>query len=250
MYKYKFPRPSVTVDCVLFGYDPEQATLDVLLIRRNGDPFKGQLALPGGFVEVGGEDDTMDSSHSDQGESLETAARRELEEETGAKLDYLEQLATFGEPNRDPRGRVISVAYYGLVRSKDLSVTAGSDASEAQWHSISKARAMKLAFDHNLILETAVKRVQSKTRYAPIGFNLMPTKFTIRELRQLYEALLFRELDRSNFSKKMLSVGILSPEGEREWGTKKVQLYRFNKKAYDSASSAGFNFEPRYMKGK
>lgn len=250
MYKYKYPKPSVTVDCVLFGYEPGRRSIDILLIKRKDDPFKGHWALPGGFVEVGKEDDTTESSHPDQGESLEDAVYRELKEETGAEIDFLEQLYTFGTPNRDPRGRVVSVAYWGLVRSKDHKVQADSDAAEAEWVQVDVALGpkYKLAFDHGKVLDMAVKRLQSKTRYAPIGFNLLPTKFSMLELQQLYEALLLRPIDKSNFRKKMLSAGILTQAGEREHGKTTIQTFKFNKRAYDKASSAGFNFEPKYKK--
>lgn len=242
-YEYEYPRPSVTVDCVLFGFDLERATLDILLIQRKDPPFKDSWALPGGFVEVG-KDETS------RGESLEDAAKRELEEETGAKVDYLEQLHTFGTPNRDPRGRVISVAYFAMVKTKDHVVAGNSDAKDARWFPITVAMEMNLAFDHNQILKMAVTRVQSKIRYAPIGFNLLPNKFTMAELQQLYEGLLLRELDRSNFRRKMTSAGVLIQVGERARSRTTVQTYKFDKTAYNEASSAGFSFEPRYVKGK
>jgi len=248
-YEYEYPRPSVTVDCVLFGFDLERATLDILLIQRKDPPFKDSWALPGGFVEVG----RAALNHpriKDQGESLEDAAKRELEEETGAKVDYLEQLHTFGTPDRDPRGRVISVAYFAMVKTKDHVVAGNSDAKDARWLPIAEAMEMSLAFDHNEILKMAVARVQAKIRYAPIGFNLLPNKFTMAELQQLYEGLLLRELDRSNFRRKMLDAGVLIQVGERAWGRTTVQTYKFDKSAYNEASSAGFSFEPRYVKGK
>jgi len=256
VYKYVYPKPSVTVDCVLFGYDPNNASIDVLLIQRNGDPYKGSWALPGGFVEVGKDDDfskvaraTEESGFEpDQGESLEDAARRELEEETGTKIDFLEQLYTFGTPGRDPRGRVISVAYYALVQSKDCTVKADSDADDARWFPVD--RTPSLAFDHADILEMAVKRLQSKVRYTPIGANLLPSKFSLLELQKLYESLLLRKLDKGNFRRKILSAGILTPAGTRQHGSKELLLYKFNMRAYNAASLAGFNFEPRYKKGE
>jgi len=250
MYRYKYPRPSVAVDLVTFGYDATQAEISVLLIKRKHDPFEGKWALPGGFVEVGTEDDFSGSKPSNYGESLEDAARRELKEETGAEPEYIEQLGTFGDPNRDPRGRVISVAYLSLVRSKDLTVKASSDAAEAVWWPLKSALRQKFAFDHNTILNQAVTRLHSKVRYAPIGFNLLPQKFTLHELQELYEALLLRQLDKSNFRRKVLSVGILAEAGQRVHGKQTVQLYRFDKRAYDKVSAAGFNFEPKFVKGK
>jgi 8-oxo-dGTP diphosphatase len=242
VYEYRHPRPSVTVDCVVFGFDPDKGpeALRVLLIRRKDNPFKGQLALPGGFVQV--------SDVRGQGESLEKAARRELEEETGVKLAYLEQLYTFGDPGRDPRGRVISVAYVALVRSSNYKATAGSDASEADWYNVSDLNDVgekKLAFDHALILRTALSRLQGKVRYAPIGFNLLPPTFTLAQLRHLYETLLGRPLDGPNFRKKVLATGVITgPTGTvRRRGSRPEALFRFDRHAYDKAVQDGFNFE-------
>jgi 8-oxo-dGTP diphosphatase len=241
-FTYDYPRPSVTVDCVVFGYDPTKSTLEVLLIERGGEPFRGQWALPGGFVNV---DDT-----NGQGESLEGAAKRELQEETGAQLSHMEQLYTFGTPGRDPRGRVISVAYLALVRSKDHLVQGSDDAAQAKWFPLDGALKMSLAFDHNEVLTTAMKRLHAKVRYAPIGFGLLPEHFSMYELRLFYEAILLRPLDPRNFQKKMLTLDILTPVGTRARGTVEVKLYRFNEAAYGKAELAGFNFDPRYKKAK
>lgn len=258
MPTYRYPRPSLTVDCVVFGIgNPGQMTkpeLQVLLIRRADEPFKACWALPGGFVNV--RDD------GDQGEDIEDAARRELEEETGIKVDYLEQLCTFGKPGRDPRGRVVSVAWMALVRTTDHVATAGSDAKEAHWFPLvdalpwgssnpsrtptSLARE-PLAFDHIEILQTATDRLRAKVRYAPIGFNLLPAKFTLTQLRELYEAILGRTLDKRNFSKRMLAMGILVESGVEDEKYKLLgpaaTLYKFDKRAYDRAVKGGFNFE-------
>lgn len=246
-YSYEYPRPSVTVDATLFGYS--SSGLSVLLIFRNDDPYKDCWALPGGFVEV--------SDEPNQGESLEDAVRRELQEETGAEIDYLEQLYTFGTPGRDPRGRVISVAYYALVRQEEHKIQAGSDASEAKWFQVDERlmglledNTAALAFDHHRILKMAIQRLQSKTRYAPVGFNLLDEEFTIPDLQRVYEALLFRKLDRSNFRKKMVSAGFLEESNLRKDGNRHVQLYRFNKAAYDAATERGFSFEPKYKREK
>jgi 8-oxo-dGTP diphosphatase len=173
-YSYDFPRPSVTVDCVIFGFDA-QAGLQILLIRRGAPPQQGMWALPGGLVQV--------SDRGDQGEDLEAAARRELEEETGAKVSHLEQLYTFGTPGRDPRGRVISVAYIALVRAHDHHVEGRDDAAEAEWFPVATLLAGKrpLAFDHDGIIRTGVARLQAKVRYAPLGFSLLPPTFTLTE---------------------------------------------------------------------
>jgi 8-oxo-dGTP diphosphatase len=242
-HTYEYPRPSLTVDCVIFGFDPDASFLKVLLIRRADDPFKGHLAIPGGFVEV--RDDAS------QGESIEDAARRELKEETGITVAYLEQLYTFGTPGRDPRGRVITVAYVALVRQQDYIIEAGSDAAEASWFSVESALGgylEPLAFDHRSILKLALQRLQGKIRYAPIGFNLLPDSFTLGDLRKLYETLLGRPLDMSNFNKKVGRVlvrpGVLVKTGDAQKGFHRpAPLYRFDREAYDRAVLNGFNFE-------
>lgn len=227
-HTYAYPRPALTVDCVVFGLADGSNDLQILLIQRALEPFAGQWALPGGYVE-------MD-------EDLETAAARELREETGARVDYLEQLYTFGKPGRDPRGRTVSVAYYGLVRSKDHALQGGSDASRAVWVSVSRAR--DLAFDHDDIVYTALQRLRGKIVYEPIGFNLLPRKFTLGQLQALYETILDRALDRRNFRKKLLGMGILVEAGKQTGvPNRPATLYRFDKKAYDQACRQGLNFE-------
>jgi 8-oxo-dGTP diphosphatase len=238
-FTYEFPRPSVTVDCAVFGVDLDKAdSLEVLLVRRRLPPFEGAWALPGGFVHV--------TDTNDQGESLEDAARRELREETGAEVDYLEQLYTFGAPGRDPRGRVISVAYYALVRAKDHALAASADAAEAAWFPVDAALAKPLAFDHESIVRTALARLEAKVRYAPIGFNLLPPRFTLGDLQRLYEAILARPLDKRNFRKRFLAMGLLVEAGvedARDRPGPRAQLYRFNVRAYEAARKRGFNFE-------
>ncbi len=239
--EYKWPRPSVTVDSVLFGVDLNAdgtMGLQVLLIRRKYPPFEGMWALPGGFVDV--KDD------GNQGESLEDAARRELWEETGIEDRlYLEQLGTFGTPGRDPRGRVISVAYMALTQSKAHLVKGADDAAEACWVRVDALYPENaLAFDHTEIVSTAIARLRAKIRYAPIGFNLLPPKFSLTELQKLYEALLGRQLDKRNFRKKILAMGILVECGmQKETTHRPACLFRFNKTAYNRAVLTGFNFE-------
>ncbi len=234
-YHYDHPRPAVAVDCVIFGLDA-QSTLRLLLIRRRDAPFRGKWALPGGFVRV--------DDGGDQGEDLEAAARRELEEETGARVAYLEQLATFGKPMRDPRGRVISVAYMALVRASDHAVVGGDDAAEAKWTPIQEALAASLAFDHGDVVRTAIARLQAKVRYAPIGFNLLPPTFSLGELQKVYEAVLLRPLDKRNFRRRVLAMEILAEAGQQEnVPHRAAALYRFDKRAYDRAVRDGFHFE-------
>jgi 8-oxo-dGTP diphosphatase len=157
---------------------------------------------------------------------------------------HLEQLYTFGAPGRDPRGRVISVAYFVLVRAHDYKPEGGSDASQALWVGMGDALSRQLAFDHREILVKALTRVQNKIRYEPIGFNLLPSEFTLTDLRRLYEGLLQRELDPSNFRKRVLATHVLVETSEVTQGPgRPAALYRFNKQAYDQAVKTGFNFE-------
>ena len=226
-YQYEYPRPAVTVDCVVFGLDEED--LKVLLIQRGLEPFVGQWALPGGFVHVG--------------EAPEVSARRELLEETGVKDVYLEQLYTFGEPNRDPREHIISVAHYALVKLSDHKVQAATDASNAAWFAVDDVP--KLAFDHKNILAMAYERLKGKVRYQPIGFELLPKKFTLTQLQHLYEVVLDRPLDKRNFRKKILNMEILIDlnEIETDVAHRAARLYSFDKKKYDQKVKQGFNFE-------
>ncbi len=225
-YCYDYPRPMVVVDCVVFGLDGER--LKVLTIQRRQAPFAGQSALPGGFV--------------DMDEPLEAAARRELEEETGLRGVFLEQLYTFGDPGRDPRGRAISVAYYALVNLAEHPARAGDDAAMTRWMDVSRAR--RLAFDHDRILAAALARLRAKLRYQPIGFELLPQKFTLSQLQSLYETVLARPLDKRNFRRKILAMELLTPLGETQRGRHRAaRLYRFDRRRYRQLVRAGFNFE-------
>ena len=191
-HTYQYPRAALTVDCVVFGFD--EGDLKLLLIQRDIEPFEGRWALPGGFVRVD--------------ESLEEAALRELQEETGVSEVYLEQLYTFGRPDRDPREHVVTVAYYALVKLSNHSVKAATDARNAAWFDVCDLP--RLAFDHDDIIEVALQRLKAKVRYEPLGFELLPPKFTIPQLQKLYEAIFGTELDKRNFSRKMLSTKLLS----------------------------------------
>ncbi|MCE9553576.1 MAG: NUDIX hydrolase [Planctomycetes bacterium] len=226
-YCYEYPRPALTVDCVVFGLDEED--LKVLLIQRNLPPFEGKWALPGGFVRLD--------------ETLEEAARRELQEETGIENVFQEQLYTVGELGRDPRERVVTVAYLSLVKLSDHQVTAATDARNAAWFAIDDVP--PLAFDHAKILRLAHERLQGKVRYQPIGFELLPAKFTLRQLQHLYEVILDRPLDKRNFRKKILSMEILVEldEVETDVAHRAAQLYKFDRKKYDRLTKRGFNFE-------
>jgi 8-oxo-dGTP diphosphatase len=226
-HTYQYPRAALTVDGVVFGFGAGE--LKVLLIQRALEPFKGKWALPGGFVHV---DETLDE-----------AARRELVEETGLEDIYLEQLYTFGTVKRDPRERVVSVAYYALVKLSDHKAKAATDAAEAKWFPVSQLP--KLAFDHADILALALTRLQGKVRYQPIGFELLPPKFTLSDLQHLYEAILGAELDKRNFRKKVLGFGLLVALNESQVGGRHrpAQLFRFDADKYEKLKKRGFNFE-------
>ena len=227
-FNYQYPRPALTVDCVVFGFD--EGELKVLLIQRDLEPFKGKWALPGGFVHVD--------------EALETAARRELREETGLADIFLEQLYTFGDDvKRDPRERIVSVAYYGLVALGKHTLHASTDAASAAWFCASELPS--LAFDHDAIVSMAVGRVRGKVRYQPIGFELLPEKFTLSQLQHLYEAILERQLDKRNFRKKILSMDLLveTDEIEQDVSHRAARLYRFDETKYRRLVKKGFNFE-------
>jgi len=226
-HTYEYPRAALTVDCVVFGLD--ESELKVLLIQRGLAPFKGKWALPGGFVRV---DETVDA-----------AARRELLEETGLKNVFLEQLYTFGTVNRDPRERVVSVAYYSLVKLAEHPAAGATDASDAAWFPVAKPP--ELAFDHSEILNSALERLRGKVRYEPIGFELLPEKFTLSQLQHLYEVVLHTELDKRNFRKKILSMGLLLPlkEKVRTGAHRPAQLFRFDARKYASLKKRGFHFE-------
>lgn len=226
-HTYTHPRAALTVDCVVFGLD--DGALKVLLIQRGIPPFAGKWALPGGFVQVD--------------ETLEEAAKRELREETGLTQVFLEQLYTFGQVDRDPRERVVSVAYYALVKLMDHRVQAATDASQAAWFAVDEVPS--LAFDHPRILDAALARLQGKVRYQPIGFELLPKKFTLTQLQRLYETILERELDKRNFRKKVLALGILAEldEVEQDVAHRAARLYAFDEKAYGERCREGVYFE-------
>jgi 8-oxo-dGTP diphosphatase len=222
-----YKKPSLTVDSVVFGLDEED--LKIILIQRDTDPFKGHWALPGGFVQID--------------ESLEEAAMRELKEETGITNVFLEQLYTFGDVQRDPRGRVISVAYFSLVNLRDYKIKATTDARNAAWFSVDDIP--KLPFDHNKIVEIALKRLRGKVRYEPIGFELLPEKFTLTQLQRLYEKILEQDIDKRNFRKKILSMDLLKEldEVQMDVAHRAARLYKFDEKKYRQLKERGFNFE-------
>jgi 8-oxo-dGTP diphosphatase len=192
---HKYENPSVAVDIVI--YTIQNNDLKVLLVKRGIEPFKDRWAIPGGFVRIN--------------ESLEDAAKRELEEETGVREVYLEQLYTFGEPKRDPRGRVITVSYMALINSEKVKLNATTDASEVQWFSLKKIPS--LAFDHKKILDYSLKRLKWKFEYTTVAFSLLPKEFTISQIQKIYEIVFNQQFDKRNFAKKILYLDILREEG-------------------------------------
>lgn len=224
-YAYKYPHPSVTTDCVIFGFDGVR--LKVLLVERGVEPFKGRWAFPGGFMRID--------------ETAEEGARRELKEETGLEGAFIEQLHAFTEVDRDPRERVVTIAFYALV--KIAEVKGGDDAARACWFALDEVP--HLAFDHDQILRVAMGRLKEKIHFEPIGFELLPREFTMTELQNLYEAILEVKFDRRNFYKKMLNTGLLVQADQQaaRSGTRIPIYYRFNAARYDDLKRKGFRLE-------
>ena len=229
-----FFKSAFTVDNVIFGFD--EGDLKVLLIKRGEAPYKGSWALPGYFVYPN--------------EELDTAAKRVLEELTGMRNVYLEQVKTFGSVDRHPFGRVITVAYFSLVKISHYNLQPASIARKAQWHSVSEVEA--LAFDHNEILEACFQRLKWLVRLRPVGFELLPPKFTLTELQHLYEAILETELDKRNFRKKILSMDLLIDLDETQAGVahRPAKLYQFDRDKYRKFQEEGFVFELKESKKK
>jgi 8-oxo-dGTP diphosphatase len=215
----------VAVDIVIFTI--QEGELRVLLVKRGIPPFAGQFAIPGGFVL--------------ENESLDQAALRELQEETGVTDVYLEQLYSFGDPVRDPRGRVISVAYFALVAADRSPLVAGSDASEARWLPVQKLP--PLAFDHSKILGYSVERLRYKLEYTTVGFQLLPTRFSLTELQEVYEAILGKKLDKRNFRRKLSLLKILRPTRElRRGGRRPARLFEFVASNFEKLKDKGILF--------
>ena len=226
MYTYQYPHPAVTTDCVIFGYDLREG-LSILLVQRGIDPFKGRWAFPGGFLR-------MD-------EDADTGARRELLEETGFEAESITQFGAFTAVDRDPRERVITIAYLALVRKGD--VQGGDDAADARWFPVTAVP--PLAFDHDRILRIALERLKEQIHFRPVGFELLPEVFTMSQLQALYEAILGVRFDRRNFASKMLKLGLLQPTGQRpaDAARRIPQLYRFNLQKYHDLKQGGFRLE-------
>ena len=223
----KYYTLAVSVDCVVFGFDGED--IKVLLIERGENPFKDKWALPGNLLAPN--------------EDLSSSVNRVLFELTGLSNLYLEQVETFGAVNRHPDGRVLTTAYYTLVKITDYKLNPSSFASEAKWFSVSKVK--NLAFDHNQILKTCFRRLQKSVRSMPIGFELLPPFFTLSELQSLYESILNVELDKRNFRKKILHMDFLRDTGNMQQNVshRPAKLFEFDEKKYNELKNKGFNFE-------
>jgi len=221
--------PNLTVDAVVFSYIDEK--LQVLLIKRNFDPFKDKYALPGAFIK--------------DNESAENAAFRMLEEETGLKINYIEQLRTYSEPYRDPRQRIVSIAYFALINSKEQKLKTTKHATEVEWVEIKDAYLRHLAFDHKNILKDAHDRLRTKLRWMPIGFDLLPKYFTMGELYDLYCEILDEGLDRRNFNKKILKYELLKETPFKTTGHvgRQAKMYEFDEATYRRLEKQGFYFE-------
>lgn len=226
-----FFKSAFSVDNVIFGFD--SGDLKILLIRRGQQPFQDKWALPGDLVYPN--------------EDLDSAAGRVLEQLTGLRGVYLEQVKTFGAVNRHPLGRVITVAYYSLIKISNFKLAPSSFAQTAQWHSVMEVG--ELAFDHNEILASCLRRLQRKVRTGPVGFELLPQKFTLTELQHLYESILAlpkdKGLDKRNFRKKILSMELLVQCEEMQEGVahRPAKLYRFDRAKYDQFLSEGYVFD-------
>ncbi len=226
-HKYEYPRPALASDCVLFGFDGGE--LKVLLLEREKEPFKNKWALPGGFV-------FMD-------ETTEDCAKRILNEKAGLKNIFIEQLYTFSDLDRDPRERIVTVSYFALIHKSQYELVAGRDTIKAEWFELSKLP--KLAFDHSKIVKMAVQRLKGKVSYQPIGFELLDEKFTLSQLQTLYESILETTIDKRNFRKKILGMGLLKEldEKEKNVARKAARYYSFDSKAYKQLTQKGFHFE-------
>ena len=234
-YQYKYEHMAVTTDCAIFTY--EDWKLKVLLVRRGGEPYKGQWAFPGGFLK-------MD-------ETAEQGARRELREETGLVPSAIGQLGVFSDVDRDPRERVITIAWYALVKPSE--VVGGDDADEAAWFPVDALP--PLAFDHRKIFEAAMERLRRDIHFQPVGFDLLDDEFTIPDLQRLYEAILGVKFDRRNFQRKLLAAGILEEASPvEEYGSLPESVYQkisiLPGILPEALPTAAVDGEPRARKGR
>lgn len=218
---------AITIDCVIFGFD--EGNLEVLLVEHAEGISKGKWGLPGGWIK--------------EEESIDEAAHRLLRELTGIKDLFLEQLKAFGEPDRFPLGRVITIGYYALIKKEDFDIKAGFTASDAKWYNLSEVG--NLIYDHNTIVDYSLRRLRNKVKRAPIGFNLLPEKFTLLQLMQLYEEILGVQLDKPNFRRKILKMKLLVAldEFQSNVSHRAAKLYKFDEERYQMLTRKGFIFE-------
>ncbi len=218
---------SITIDCAIFGF--ENGHLEVLLVKHALGISEGEWGLPGGWIL--------------KNEDIDTAAHRLLRELTGLNQIFLEQLKAFGEPDRFPLGRVITIGYYALIKKEDYKIKAGFTASEVKWQRVEKIP--DLIYDHSQILEYSLEHLRKKLRQAPIGFNLLPDKFTLLQLMQLYEEILNTEMDKPNFRRKILKMKLLKEldEKQKDVSHRAAKLYKFDHEVYKKLTNKGFNFE-------
>lgn len=218
---------SVTIDCVIFGF--QDGKLEVLLIKHALGIKKGEWGLPGGWIK--------------KEEGIDLAANRLLKELTGLGDIYLEQLKAFGDPNRFPEGRIITIGYYALINKEKYDIKAGFTASEASWFKLEEVP--ELIYDHNEILNFSLKKLRHRVKHAPIGFNLLPEKFTLLQLMQLYEEILGLKMDKPNFRRKFLKMKLLVDlkEKEKDVSHRAAKLYKFDNRVYKKLTKKGFNFE-------
>ncbi|MCF8714732.1 NUDIX hydrolase [Joostella atrarenae] len=218
---------AITIDCAIFSF--EEGKLEVLLIQHAEGISKGKWGLPGGWIK--------------EDEGIDNAAHRLLKELTGISDLYLEQLKAFGDPKRFPLGRVITIGYYALIKKEDYDVKAGSTASDAKWYKMEEIP--ELIYDHNEILEFSLEHLRNRVRNAPIGFNLLPEKFTLLQLMQLYQEILNVELDKPNFRRKILKMKLLVDlkEKQQDVSHRAAKLYKFDPEIYNKLTKKGFNFE-------
>jgi 8-oxo-dGTP diphosphatase len=227
MFHYNYPRPALAVDCILLGY--HNKSLQVLLLKRGAQPYENYWALPGGYLH--------------ENESADETAQRILKDKTNLEGVFIEQLHTFSNPKRDPREPVVSIVYYALVNSDQYAPLAGLNTLDAQWFELDQCP--ELAFDHQLMLQMAVQRLKEKVRYQPIGFELLPKKFVLSQLHQLYEAILQEPIYRSQFVRKILKMDFLIALDEKQIRVKHkpAQYYSFDIKRYTELLEKGFYFE-------
>jgi 8-oxo-dGTP diphosphatase len=230
MKKNSFPDTiidALSIDCLIFGFKKNE--LDILLVQHGEGISKGRWALPGGWIRYN--------------ESMDEAAERLLNDLTGVSNIYLEQLRAFGDVNRYPNKRVITIAYYALVKPENYVLHPGFTAADAQWFKISEVP--ELPYDHKMILDAGLAYLKHKVQHEPIGFNLLPKKFTLLQLQELYEALLDKKLDKPNFRRKLMKMNLLESLKEKQTDVshRAAGLYRFDKKIYDKLTEKGFTFE-------